>query len=246
MKKGVILQARDFEILARVYEHAVASFEQIKVGFFPAVNIQTASNRMNRLCEGGYLRKYRAGLVIYQGVQRQIQIVYTIAGPGIQVLKSMRPGVVLRDEPVPLNPQTLIHDLTLGDVVNILRSENPGTRIVNTKLLALEAMRGVQVPDAILIPAEGTSETAIELELTVKSERRYREIVTNYRLQSRFGKVLFIYSDAGVVNKMARAAGVEPQSEGNGLIRFSKFEFRKWDGLLQKGDHTDAEKHRAA
>jgi len=241
MKKGVILQVRDFEILALVYGHTVTSFEKLKSKIFAGVNLQTASNRLNRLCQGGYLRKFRAGLVIYQGEPRQVQIVFTITVQGIQVLKCVRPMTVIRDEPVPLNSHTLIHDLLLGDVMDHLKAENPELKIVNTKLLGQEPARGIQVPDAILYGADGTKETAVELELTVKSERRYREIVTNYRLASRFNRVLFVYSDDSVVTKMAAAVGVEQPEMRDGPILFSKFEFRKLNEFLEKGEKPDAE-----
>jgi len=232
MKKGVILQERDFKILALAFEHTVMSFEMVKRIHFGAVNLQTASNRLNRLCRGGFLRKYRAGLVIYQGTQRQVQMVFTITLQGIQALKARSPGVVIRDEPVPINSHTLIHDLLLGEVVEALKPEYPGRRIVNTKLLGDGAVRGVQLPDAIIRSANGKEDLALELELTVKSEKRYREIVTNYRLAGRFARVLVVTSDDSVALKMARAAGVDPPDLTAWPVRFSKFQFRRLSEFL--------------
>jgi hypothetical protein len=60
--------------------------------------------------------------------------------------------------------------------------------------------------------------------------------VTNYRLQTRFGKVLFVYADEGLVTKLAMAAGVEPSSIRSKPASFSKFEFRKIDEFLEKGE----------
>lgn len=239
MKKGVILQARDFEVLSLVYEHTVTSFEKLKRTHFQNVNLQTASNRLGRLCHGGLIRKFRAGLVIYQGEPRQVQMVFTITAMGIQALKSRHPDRVIRDEPVPLNSQTLIHDLLLGDVLDTLKVENPDRKVVNAKLLNLESMRHIQVPDGVILGQNGSRDVAVELELTIKSERRYREIVTNYRLQSRFEKVLFVHTDESLITKVAQAVGVEPPEKGVKPVVISKFEFRKLDDLLGSSVQPD-------
>jgi hypothetical protein len=44
----------------------------------------------------------------------------------------------------------------------------------------------------------------VELELTAKSEKRYREIVLRYRLASAYARVLYVTNSREVVQKLAR------------------------------------------
>jgi hypothetical protein len=45
---------------------------------------------------------------------------------------------------------------------------------------------------------------AVELELTTKSSRRYREILLHYRLSSKFTKILYISNDKSTFRKMQK------------------------------------------
>jgi len=233
MKKGVTLQRRDFEVLASVYGCTVMSFEQVKRKHFASVNDQTASNRLNRLCHGGYIRKHRVGLIMYQGTPRSVQVVYTLTPESLRALRHWPDVKDIREEPVVLNTYTLIHDLLLNDVVDGLRRRNPGQRTVNTKVVSLESIRNEQVPDAVMELDDDTGSVAIELELTVKSGKRYREIIAHYRVSERYQKVIFVYEDDLIRRKVMTVLGQEPGPSQEKPETFSKFEFVPTRWLLE-------------
>lgn len=232
MRRGVILQERDFEILRTLYESSVISFSQVKDRHFRTTNIQTASNRMGRLSKGGFLKSYRLGLVIYQGVPRQVSRVYSIATLGIQALASRFPNSVQRFDPVPLQSYSLVHDLLLNDVHEKLREENQGRRLVNTKNLKIIPSRMDQIPDLVMEGENGELCHAVELELSMKSSRRYREIVTNYRLSSRWKRVLFICAGDSIESKIRSTLSGPSSVRGTDDGPVGKFNFRKLSELL--------------
>ena len=112
-------------------------------------------------------------------------------------------AVIRRDE-IRLQPFTLVHDLLLNEVAGHLKKENPGLKTINTKLLKVIPSRTEQIPDLVMKGENGSGDTAIELELTAKSEKRYREIITNNRPSSRYKKVLFIFQTDRIKEKIVR------------------------------------------
>lgn len=232
MKKGIILQGRDFEILRSVYESTVISFEQLRVRHFTATNIQTASNRLCRLVKGGFIKGYRVGLVIYQGRERQINRVYSILPLGIQILSIREPKVVLRTEVVQPQFYSLVHDLLLNDVQEAMKKEHPNKIIVNSKLLKMLPSRTEQIPDLVMSGENREFNQAVELELTCKSEKRYREMITNYRLSSRWKNVFFICQDDPIQSKLRHVIGGDVEKVGASKFHVGKFHFQNLDDVL--------------
>ena len=59
-----------------------------------------------------------------------------------------------------------------------------------------------RVPDFVMIDTDTKETTAIELELTTKSERRYRHIILDYRMSKSFSKVLFVTASETIRRKI--------------------------------------------
>jgi len=232
MRKGIILQARDFEILRSIYESTVISFAQIKNRHFKATNIQTASNRMGKLSKGGFVKSYRLGLVIYLGSPRQVNRVYTITSIGIQALETQFPNTLQRFDPVPIQSHSLMHDILLNDVHEKLGEENREQQIVNAKNLKILPSRMDQIPDLVMEGENGELNHAIELELSMKSLKRYREIITNYRLSSRWKRVLFICGSDSIEYKIRSIISGSMVSLGTNDGPLGKFHFQKLSELL--------------
>jgi hypothetical protein len=240
MNSRIQLGDRDFDILKALYANTVMSFEQLKRWHFPKTNIQTASNRLSRLVLGGYIAKQRVGIVIYKRIPTPINVVFTVTRHGIQELRKRDGPVYFRDQPVPLNTFSLIHDLTLNEAVAKLIKENPKLKITNSKLMRFDPQTNAQIPDAVGVMIDGNEQMAIELELTAKSEKRYREIISNYRLLRRYSKVLILYGDETIWSKIRSTLPVDRSETANGKTIFSKFELRNLKSLLPdpiaKGD----------
>ncbi|MCB0411021.1 MAG: hypothetical protein KDD22_00750, partial [Bdellovibrionales bacterium] len=100
----------------------------------------------------------------------------------------------------------------------------PGVNVINGKhLLKENGTNNAKIPDAVLEVATTDLEeakrigivgpdavtkgainikVAVELELTTKSDRRYREIITGYRLNRNVDRVLYLSHDWAVFRKI--------------------------------------------
>ncbi|HXH76683.1 MAG TPA: hypothetical protein VNJ08_17060 [Bacteriovoracaceae bacterium] len=59
-----------------------------------------------------------------------------------------------------------------------------------------------RIPDAVIIDPRANKKMALELELTGKSEMRYRDIILSYRTSSDFEKVLYVVKDKSIQRKL--------------------------------------------
>ena len=59
-----------------------------------------------------------------------------------------------------------------------------------------------RLPDALVLTPRGEIETAIELELTAKSDKRYREIILQYRLSTTYKSVLYVTATKSIADKI--------------------------------------------
>jgi hypothetical protein len=100
----------------------------------------------------------------------------------------------LNQNPVTLNLSCLYHDLLLTDVLRVFKSSWIATKPVkeNTN----------RIPDAVLVDPRTNKKMALELELTSKSEMRYREIILSYRSSSEFESVLYVVKDEAIQKKI--------------------------------------------
>ena len=78
----------------------------------------------------------------------------------------------------------------------------PSYLIVSSKSISCEWNKKERIPDAILFNPKEKTKLALELELTAKSEARYRDIVLSYRTSSEFEKVFYIVKDEAIQQKM--------------------------------------------
>ncbi|MGZ6310407.1 MAG: replication-relaxation family protein [Bdellovibrionota bacterium] len=183
---------RDSRILRGCYENGVLSFSQIRRRYFEGRANSTLCNRLSRLKGIGLLRSYRMGQVLYQGSPQAIGTVYEISKAGIRTLEQIDPKTNYREEPIPINHAALTHDLLLSDVSEAFKRRWSGAEITNGKLLKSSGLIGARLPDAVLEVPDAPGKIAVELELTAKSERRYREIILGYRLSQDYPLVLYV------------------------------------------------------
>ncbi|MBS1960871.1 MAG: replication-relaxation family protein [Bdellovibrionales bacterium] len=202
MKNSVVLTTRDFVLLRDLYESTVLSFFQIRTRHFPGKSEPTASNRLGKLRRADYTRSIRVGSQSHHGALKSIGVIHSITRKGIRALQSRFPSEAFREEPVRWNTQSLSHDLLLTDVLSALRPRHPGARFTNGKLLGTDQRAGRRLPDAVLETPPGSRKIAVELELTGKSERRYREIITEYRLDPRYAEVHYIVPNRSLLERI--------------------------------------------
>jgi hypothetical protein len=233
MKKGTILTPRDVGLLSDCYHQVMLSISQIHLRHFPGLSLTTTKNRIGRLKAAGYLAVFPVAHVDEgRGCQR-IGVVYQITTKAIRLLRINAPLENFRDEPVRLSPFILSHDLLLTDVMTVLKMRLPGYKIVHGKLVQGEEATRKRQPDAVLYSPDGRENIAIELELTSKSLRRYRDIILEYRLQSQYPKVLYITATRPIAEKIQTLIAHKPVP-GLPAPSTGKFYFTLLQNLLKE------------
>jgi hypothetical protein len=194
---------RDLKILRALFDATVMSFEQLRLECFANLARVTAYNRVNELVVAGLIETLRVGNIVYQQNPRVIGNIYRTSRSGTKLLQS-RFGVeqIARGDPFPWNTGQLAHDLILNDVGRLIHSAETGWRFKNGKHFASSLTDERRMPDALLQMPGSRECVAVELELTVKSEKRYREILLGYKLSPRTSRVLYVSSDPGVLRKV--------------------------------------------
>ena len=165
--------------------------DQIRHIHFPALARPTVQNRLGKLKRAGLIAPRRIGTVLYQNRPKIIGVVYQVTRRGLGILQE---GALesIRDEPMRINTAALSHDLLLTDVLRALAIRFSDRKAMHGRLIPMTNVCNMRVPDAVILGENGSPAVAIELELTAKSDRRYREIISQYRISPVYPKVLYI------------------------------------------------------
>ncbi len=227
----VRLTRRDGSILEDCYRQTVLSFTQMRERHFPGKAVTTVSNRLGQLCRGGYLKRTRVTLPGYGGAG-EVGVVYQVTKLTLGCLQRRHPDEVISRQVVPLNLNQLGHDLRLSDTISALRKRFSSHQIIHGTHFHRANPGEKKHPDAILVDS-GDEQIAVELELTAKSENRYRAIVLEYRLHSRFGKVLYVVLGRAISQKIQYQITQSRSLPGLPAIPTGKFYFTTLRDLLR-------------
>lgn len=216
---------RDLSLLSLLCQNTVMSFEEVRLWAFEGRHKATVCNRLSKLEQMALLRRINVGNFIYKRNMRPVGVVVQITKRGVEILKSCgRFDERWRHEPVPVNIQSLIHDLELNGVLRGIGERLPSSTLINGKHLSKDGspLRS-KIPDAVLeltatdlegakrlgligpeagLKGAASVKVAVELELTTKSDRRYREILTGYRMSRAVDRVLYLSHDVAVFRKI--------------------------------------------
>ena len=193
---------RDLGVLLDLYNNVFLAFYQIKDIHFKNRAKPTVYNRLSKLTKSGLIGVLSVNLKAHHRHHEDVGVLYKITKQGLLVLKTYFPQITFRDEPAPINMGALFHDLILTDVLRKLKTSFRDCEIINSKVEQKTNGLLTKLPDAVMKNTKSGVETAIEIELTAKSEKRYRDIVLNYRMDSRFKNVLYIVSNTAIRGKI--------------------------------------------
>lgn len=207
LKKSVMMTSRDLSLLKSLYDSVVMSFLQIARMHFVDRSKPTIINRMTKLERSGLIIRLKVPRLEITNSKKMISVVYQITRLGISVLQKSHPELELRPEPIKLRPFSVDHDLLLVDVIESLKLKVKDFKIIHGELYLSHASSNGLKPDAVLIDLNRTQKIAIELELTVKSEKRYRDLLLKYRLTKDFSKVIYITSHKQIESKIKSVLG---------------------------------------
>jgi len=224
---------RDIALLFGCYENVFLTFEQIKERYFSEKSTSTAYSRMSQLMRGGFLQSHRIGGILDK--HSTVSCVYQITRNALEVLEKSYPDVGFKRDLVKLNSTSLYHDYLLTEVLRILSLKYPSLVFKNAKTVCESLESRDKLPDGIIYDKLGKTVGALELELTQKSDRRYREIVTGYRLSRTFPAVIYVYSNDGIATKIkeiVRGKAITGFTE----IDTGRFYFAKSQDLLNNAN----------
>ncbi len=221
-------------MLLDCYRNVQLSFGQIHARHFAGRARPTVANRIGTLRRRGLLVVHRLGAVIYQGGRVAVGAVYHVTKRGMQLLQALYPQVTFRERPALVNNASLIHDLILTEVLTALASRSPSNRITHGRLLDVPEGQRRRMPDAVMEAPDGGGQIAIELELTAKSERRYRSIVFQYRTDPKYQTVLYVVAGRAIEAKVRRIIAGRRMIPGLPVPDAGKFEFLTLGSLLDR------------
>ncbi len=188
-------------VLMGCYENVFLSFKQIKKRYFKEQVRSTAYSRLSLLMRSGYLQSVSVGGILDE--KSQVSVVYQVTRRSYELLLKMLPDQV--EDEVFLNKINLScvwHDYLLAEALWQLKLRQSDLIVKNTKVFQLEKNIFGKKPDAILIDLENKRQIAVELELTRKSDRRYRDIMYDYRSKTEFDAVVYITKSEALSEKI--------------------------------------------
>lgn len=222
-KVSVMPTDRDFAILKGLYDFVVMSFPQMSVRYFADKAKPTIVNRLTKLESAGLIQRLRVPRLEVGNSQNVISVVFQITRFGIKTLQKRHPEFELRPEPVRLRPYSVDHDLLLVDVMTELKNRFPASQIIHGELYFNGKNHLGLRPDAILQSLNGIAPIAIELELTAKSEKRYRDLILKYRLTKDFSQVIYITGHQQIENKIKAILGSSNIGERFKFMQLKEF-----------------------
>lgn len=233
MNNGIRLTPRDVNILRDIYDNTFLTFSQITARHFPSVARVTVQNRLTQIMKAGFLNRMRVGSVVYHAEPIVIGVVYTMTRLGLKEVQKFFPEVPIRNEPVLLDTGSLCHDLELISVMDSLKLRIPQVTWVNSKNVLGAATREMRRPDIIGQVPSSQVRLAIELDLTVKSERAYRDIVNQYVLSREYALVLYVTGSRAIDDKIKElVTGIKGHLR-NGSMPTGKFYFTSLPDLAE-------------
>lgn len=194
IKRNLRLTVRDIELMNDLYDSNFLSFYQIHEKHFPENKKPTVYNRLSKLVSANLITSVNINLIAYHRRGEFLGVIYQLTKEGLKRLQDFNMRGVIELNPVPLNLNCLYHDLLLTDVLRLLKR--------TLKLTTMITGNQTRIPDAVLFDPMTNKNIALELELTAKSESRYRDIVLSYRTSNEFDSVLYIVKDESIQRKI--------------------------------------------
>lgn len=194
IQRNLRLTVRDIEVLQDICDSQFLSFYQIHEKHFPENKKPTVYNRISKLIRAKLIQATNVNLIAHHRKGELLGVVYLLTKQGLRKLQDFKMSDDIDLNPVSLNLASLYHDLLLTDVLRVLKRTWKVTKLVREN--------NKRIPDAVLLDPRTNKKMALELELTAKSEMRYREIILDYRINAEIDSVLYVVKDLSVQKKM--------------------------------------------
>lgn len=196
------LTIRDIELLKDIHDSQFLSFYQIHEKHFPENKKPTVYNRLSKLIRGGVLDATNVQLLCHHRRNELLGAIYHLTKLGAKKLQDFNMTNDIQFNSVPVNLSCLYHDLLLTDVLRALKRRWPEYEMLNSKVNNHGVSLKERIPDAVLLNPRDKKKVALELELTAKSEMRYRDLILSYRTCHDFERVIYVVKDRSIQKKL--------------------------------------------
>ncbi len=217
MKKlwNPIFRKEDIEILLFLWRHRIATFQALKIIFYPTLSNRQAYDRLKRLLKGRY--------ILINKIDGNINKVWQLDQRGFAYLKNI---LMIETKSKTYKPQSEYHDLLvmaaiLGDWA--LKKPNDATIVTEKELMEKEIDSIPQTifqethrrPDGLWLfsKKENPFAVALEVEISRKSSVEYEKICSYY------GKNLFFQHVIWIIDSPALAARIHSASNKYAMSR---------------------------
>jgi hypothetical protein len=238
--QGLRITERDLILIRDIYENLQLSFEQIRSRHFQGLSRVTVQNRLSQLLSYGYLRKLRLSFPIAIPASGTCTTVYTLRRASLNILRERSDRMDVGSALVRIGGKDLRHDLILTEVRTAMMRRFPGQLIRNGKLMPKSQMKNAKVPDLVVSMPGSQKLIAIELELTPKSRKRYRQIILQYRMNAGYERIIYVACNQSLKNLLESQihGRMVPGIQKHGMP--SKFEVTELSDLLAQPQEDTA------
>ncbi len=198
----VTLTSRDVALLHKLYIHNLLSFAQTERMVFTGRDHSTILNRLKRLELSGLISRERIHRIRHPVFNQDIGVVFQITTRGLLELQKYYPDVPLPEKPAYLHGRQIDHDLLVVEMAERARGEFSNHAYLSGVHVHEKLDIGSPRPDGVFVNQATGKWVAIEVELTMKSGDRYREIVVQYRMQRQIEKVIYFVSSTTIAKRI--------------------------------------------
>ena len=186
-EESLVITPRDVDLLRMIHEHRYSPYNHIETAFWPGRSTQANGcyRRIEILVDGGYLARDRS--------RKNGQVVYLLAQKGFQELKTrgLDQGLVLYRKTKDFD-RNIDHDLKV--LTLRIKFREMGIHDWRCERILKEKDYLKRIPDGVVL-LKGKYNLAIELENSLKTKSRYREIFSYYRENKDYSLILFVVDD---------------------------------------------------
>ena len=198
---SLILQSRDRALIAGLQRFGVLSTVQICLWYFKKVSKTTALRRLRILEEGHYLKR---GVTLENGTHT-----WGLGFKGRELM-GIESGVHFS------NRNSIYHDVLLNDIRCKLESFGLAKDVTPEFEIKSEVFRNFRygsakeqlVPDALMFESVNAEPWVIslELELTVKAEKRYEKIFRQYGMKHSITRIWYFCNSTKEIDRILKFA----------------------------------------
>jgi DNA-binding MarR family transcriptional regulator len=231
---------RDLALFQYLYDFSLMDLGQVGLYLFEGKAWSTVQNRITKLEKSGFVKRIKISRLLHPKDLRGVSTILQITPKGTRELRRHLPEMDFSGAVFDIRLSQLDHDLLLVDVAQAIKRGQPLSHIVDGRRFIKSKPGVFRVPDLVQIQPQRATANAIELELTSKSAKRYRQIILSCRASNAFEKVIFVTASNAIARKIQSEILGYKVKEGENP-NTGRFEFLTLNELFEKQNESNSE-----